>query len=51
MFGVVHTVILADFRLVVHIPFLLLAEALFSVLLKSLHIGYSAGDPEVVAVA
>ena len=51
MFGVVHTVILADFRLVVHIPFLLLTEALFSVLLKSLHIGYSAGDLEVVAVA
>jgi hypothetical protein len=44
-------VILADFCLVVHIPFLLLAEALFSVFLKSLHIGYHAGDPEVVAVA
>ena len=51
MFGVVRTVILADFCLVVHIPFLLLAEALFSVFLKSLHIGYRAGDPEVVAVA
>ena len=43
--------ILANFCLVVHIPFLLLAEALFSVLPKSLHMGYSAGDPEVVAVA
>ena len=43
--------ILVDFCLVVHTPFLLLVEALFSVLLKSLHIGYSAGDPEVVAVA
>ena len=43
--------ILADFRLVVPIPFLLLAEALFSVFLKSLHICYRTGDPEVVAVA
>ena len=43
--------ILADFRLVVHTPFLLLAEALFSVFLKFLHIGYRTGDPKVVAVA
>jgi len=42
---------LADFCPLVRIPFLLFAQALLSVFLKSLHVGDGAGDPKVVFVA
>jgi hypothetical protein len=44
-------VVSADFRLLVRVPFLLFAQALLSVFLKSLHVGDGAGDPKVVFVA
>ena len=43
--------VLADFRPLVRIPFLLFTQTLLSVLLKSLHVGDGTGDPKVVFVA